>query len=176
MNKTTTFCLALLALFVCCPLVLAQGNAKSKTTSSAETDAEKKNIQAYIQLIRSNVRQRKSEIMGKVMMLDVDDAAKFWPIYKEYDAELTKVNNLRSSNIEEYARSYTELTDAKADELIKRAMDYQKQRSELIGRYYERVKQDLGGITAARFVQIESQLLMIIDLQIASSLPIVGER
>ena len=29
--------------------------------------------------------------------------------------------------------------------------------------------------TAARFAQVENQLLMIIDLQIASSLPVVGE-
>jgi hypothetical protein len=33
----------------------------------------------------------------------------------------------------------------------------------------------LGAVTAARFAQIEEQLLLIIDLQIASSLPIVGE-
>jgi len=33
----------------------------------------------------------------------------------------------------------------------------------------------LGGVTAARFIQIEDQLLLIIDLQIDSSLPIVGQ-
>jgi hypothetical protein len=51
----------------------------------------------------------------------------------------------------------------------------QKQRSELFAKTYERVKQSVGAITAARFAQIENQLLMIIDLQIASSLPVVGE-
>jgi len=33
----------------------------------------------------------------------------------------------------------------------------------------------LGGVTAARFAQIEHQLLLIIDLQIDSSLPIAGQ-
>ena len=47
-------------------------------------------------------------------------------------------------------------------------------RSELLAKYYDRVKQSLGGITAARFVQVENQLLLIIDLQIVSSLPLVG--
>jgi hypothetical protein len=50
-----------------------------------------------------------------------------------------------------------------------------KIRSELLAKYYERVKQSLGAITAARFAQVESELLMIIDLQIASSLPLVGQ-
>ena len=67
------------------------------------------------------------------------------------------------------------MTDDKADELIDKAMSYRKQRSELLAKYYEQVKQSLGGITAARFVQVEDQLLLIIDLQIDSSLPVVGQ-
>ena len=63
------------------------------------------------------------------------------------------------------------MTDEKADQLIKNAMAYQKQRDELLGKYYERIKQELGAVTAARFVQVEHQLLTIIDLRIASSLP-----
>jgi hypothetical protein len=79
------------------------------------------------------------------------------------------------ANIEEYARTYTQMTDEKADELIQKAMAYQNQRSQLLAKYYDRVKQALGGITAARFIQVEHQLLLLIDLQIASSLPVVGQ-
>jgi hypothetical protein len=67
------------------------------------------------------------------------------------------------------------MTDEKADELIQNAVSYRKQRAELLAKYYGRVKEALGAVTAARFAQIEDQLLLIIDLQIASSLPIVGE-
>jgi hypothetical protein len=66
------------------------------------------------------------------------------------------------------------MTDEKADELIQKALSYRKERSELLAKQYERVKQELGGITAARFIQVEDQLLLIIDLQIDSSLPVVG--
>jgi hypothetical protein len=38
------------------------------------------------------------------------------------------------------------------------------------------VRTALGGIQAARFIQIENQLLELIDLQIESSLPIVGQE
>ena len=67
------------------------------------------------------------------------------------------------------------MTDAKADQLIQTALSYHKQRSELLAKYYERVKQALGGIEAARFIQVEDQLLLIIDLQIDSALPIVEQ-
>jgi hypothetical protein len=124
--------------------------------------------------MRKDVRSQKSAIMDTVMQLDPDQAAKFWPIYRDYDAELKKLNDLRVANIKEYANSYNNLTDAKADELIQNAISYQKQRMELLARYYDRVKESLGAVTAARFVQVEQQLLLIIDLQIDSSLPIAG--
>ena len=150
------------------PLARAQDNPQA-------ANADNKNIQAYIELLRSDVRQQKAEAMGAVMQLSAADAAKFWPIYNEYDAELRKLNDSRAANIQEYARTYPDMTDEKADELIQKAMTYRKQRAELLAKYYGRVKAQLGGITAARFVQVEDQLLLLIDLQIDSQLPVVGQ-
>jgi len=179
MKKQTAAWILVFTLLVFVPAASSQDSTQPKktgaqTSASSNTDAEKKNIQEYIELLRSDVRQQKAEMMGAVMQLSAADAAKFWPIYSEYDAELKKVNDLRAANIQEYARTYSEMTDEKADELIRNAAAYEKQRSELLAKYYDRVKQSLGAITAARFVQVEHQLLLIIDLQIASSLPIVG--
>jgi len=144
------------------------------TTAAAAKTPEELNTQEYIALLRKNVSAEKAKLVGTVMQFDAEDAAKFWPIYRDYDAELNKLNDLRVANIKEYARPYTEMTDAKADELIKDAMTFQKQRDELLGKYYERVKQELGAITAARFLMVERQLLLIIDLKIDSSLPVAG--
>src|SRR5580700_110739 len=180
MKKRIAVWLPLLVLVATGPAALAQVTPKSSATKSqsaqsSATPTQKKNMQEYIELMRTNVRDQKAELMGAVMQLNAKDAAKFWPIYSEYDAELTKVNDLRVQNIQDYAQNYGEMTDDKADELIQKALDYQKRRSELLAKYYGRMKESLGAITAARFVQVEHQLLLIIDLQIASSLPIVGE-
>lgn len=157
----------------------AQPTAAAKTATTTKTPAATKtpqelNTQEYITLLRKDVSADKAKILGAVMQFDAEDAAKFWPIYHDYDTELSKLNDMRVANIKEYAQNYTSMTDDKADELIKNAMTYQKQRDELLAKYYERVKQELGGITAARFAQVEHQLLLIIDLKIASALPVVG--
>jgi hypothetical protein len=180
MKRQTAWILVLLALLVFVPAASSQDKTQpdksgAQASASPNADDQKQNIQEYIDLLRSDVRQQKAEMMGAVMQLSAADAAKFWPIYSEYDAELTKVNDLRVANIREYARAYSEMTDEKADELIQNALAYEKQRSELLAKYYDRVKQALGAITAARFVQVEHQLLLIIDLQVDSSLPIVGQ-
>jgi hypothetical protein len=180
MKKRIAVWLPLLVLVATCPAALAQVTPKAPATKSpaaksSATTTQKKNMQEYVELLRANVRDQKAEIMGSVMELNAQDAAKFWPIYSEYDTELAKVNDLRVANIKEYADNYSQMTDEKADELIQNALNYRKQRGELLAKYYGRVKEALGAVTAARFAQIEEQLLLIIDLQIASSLPIVGE-
>jgi hypothetical protein len=175
--------LLLTIFFVQCVLVPRPAGAQTETqkpenkaAASAETDVQKKNVEAYIDLLRKGVRQQKAEIMGAVMVLSADEAAKFWPIYSEYDAELIKLNDQRVANINEYARAYDRMTDEKADDLIQKSLAYQKERAELLAKTYDRVKQAVGAITAARFVQVEHQLLLIIDLQITSSLPVVGQE
>jgi hypothetical protein len=179
MKKQIPAWILILTLLVFVPAASSQDKTQptktgAQASASPNADAQKMNIQEYIELLRSDVRQQKAEMMGAVMRLSAADAAKFWPIYSEYDAELTKVNDLRVANIQEYARSYSEMTDGKADQLIQNALAYEKQRSELLAKCYDRVKLALGAITAARFAQVEHQLLLIIDLQAASSLPIVG--
>lgn len=150
-------------------------SAQTPVTSSPVSSTQEQNVQEYMELLHTDVRQQKAQIIGAVMALDVDQSAKFWPIYSEYDAELTKLNNLTLANIQEYARTYNDMTDAKANEMIQNELDYSKQRTELLAKYYGRVKASLGSVEAGRFVQIEDQLLMIIDLQFDSVLPTVGQ-
>jgi hypothetical protein len=179
MNRVKRVLLATfgLAVVVAPPCRAQENTQKSRNEASVrpQQDTEQKNMQEYISLLRSDVRQQKAEIMGAVMLLSAEDATKFWPIYSDYNAQLTKLNDQRVENINEYARTYGQMTDEKADELIQRSLVYQKQRGELLAQTYDKVKQALGAVTAARFAQVEHQLLLIIDLQIASSLPIVGE-
>ncbi len=175
MKKQRAAWIAILALLACAPAVPAQDSAPSGTQAAVSANSDPQNIQAYIDLLRADVRQQKAEMMGSVMALSAADAAKFWPIYEEYDTALAKLNDQRVANIQEYASTYDHMTDEKADELIQNGMSFRKQRAELLAKYYERVKQTLGGIEAARFIQVEDQLLLLIDLQIDSVLPVVGE-
>jgi glutamyl/glutaminyl-tRNA synthetase len=146
-----------------------------KPAATSDADTHKKNMDAYLALMRREVRQEKAEIMGATMALSAQDAAKFWPIYSAYDQGLAKLNDQRLANIKEYAKNYEQLSDEEADKLVQKWMGYQKQRAELFAQTYEKVKQALGGVIAARFAMVEHQILAIIDLQIAEALPIAGQ-
>jgi glutamyl/glutaminyl-tRNA synthetase len=176
-NRVLLAVLLVLAVFPA-PQSRAQSNTQKpegKPAATSDADTHKQNMDAYLALMRREVRQEKAEIMGATMALSAQDAAKFWPIYSEYDQGLTKLNDQRVANIKEYAQNYEQLSDEEADRLVQKWMAYQKQRAELLAQTYEKIKQALGGVTAARFAMVEHQILAIIDLQIADALPIAGQ-
>ena len=105
MKKQKAAWMLVVALLVCVPGALAQDNAETGKQAAISPSSDPQNIQAYIDLLRANVRQQKAEMMGSVMQLSAADAAKFWPIYEQYDEELAKLNDQRVANIQDYANS-----------------------------------------------------------------------
>ena|SRR5258706_446212 len=126
-----------------------------------------------MELLRSDVKAQKVEIITEVMDFDDADAAKFWPIYRQYDADLTKLGDLKLALIKDYTDHYATLSDAKARELAAGVFDLEHQRTELKKKYFDRLADALSANTAARFFQVENQILMLLDLQVASMLPVV---
>ena len=182
-----------LALNACAAAALAQTAAPSqppkpttpkttqapKTTapkasgSAAEPDSRELNLRAYAELLRSDIRAQKVAILTEVMEFDEKQDAAFWPIYREYDTELQKLNDERLGLIQDYAKNFEAMSDEVADRIAKGVLDLEGRRNALKQKYYERVKQALSSKMAARFLQVENQMLMLIDLQISASLPVV---
>jgi hypothetical protein len=142
----------------------------NRTTKPSDQDL---NIRAYIELLRSDVRSQATNIVQEVMKLSDEDGEKFWPIYREYELELSKQGDRKLALIKEYTQKYDSMTDEIADKLVRGTFELEQARQELKKRYYERIKQALSAKLAARFLQVNNQILMLVDLQIASSLPVV---
>jgi hypothetical protein len=153
-------------------LGLAAPAAAQGTNPSAGNDTRETNIHAYVELLRSDLRSQKVAIITDIMRFSEDEDAKFWPVYREYETELSAVNDDRIALIKEYAEAYGNITDAIADRLARGALDLEARRNAVKAKYYEKFKTALSAKTAARFLQVENQILLILDLQIAASLPI----
>jgi hypothetical protein len=137
---------------------------------------EERNIRAYIELLRSDIRDSRTQIVGDVMALDATQAAKFWPIYKDFETEYAAVGEKIIAAVKKYVDDYADMTDAVADQLANQVLSIEQQRNALKKKYYDRFKESVGALTAARFLQVENQLERVTDLQIAAQLPVIGER
>jgi hypothetical protein len=119
------------------------------------------------------VRSQKVAIFTEMMGFTEAEDAAFWPIYRLYDVELSAINDDRVKLIGDYTKNYASLTNESADRIARGALDLEGRRHALKIKYYDRVKAALSAKQAARFLQIENQLLMLIDLQIAAALPVI---
>ena len=147
--------------------------AQTPAPTGVKADSHELNMRAYVELLRSDVQKSKAQIMGAVMQLDSDDATKFWPVYKQFEADLTKIGDQVVALIKEYAVNYDKVTPSVADGLATKLLNLEQHRNELKRKYYQKMKAATDAITAMRFLQVENQLERVVDLQIASELPVI---
>jgi hypothetical protein len=129
------------------------------------------NLREYAELLRADLKAKRVEIITEIMQFDADENAAFWPVFKKYDAELSKIGDRRLDLIQDYVKSYDNMTNEKADALMSQVFVLEGQRAELKKKYFEILKKAISSVQAARFFQIENQIQHIIDLQISASLP-----
>lgn len=148
------------------PLHAAQAPAAADTTRA-------RNLQAYVELLRSDIRDQKVALISGMMQFSEEDDAKFWPVYREYEQELSSINDERLALTREYATAYEQMTDQIANRLARAVLDLEARRNALKTKYYERLTAILPARTAARVLQVENQILLLLDLQIAAALPVI---
>ena len=160
-----------LALAGLCMMSVPAARAQAASSSDSQTVSDQD-----IQLLRQDLRSQKKQLIAANLKLTDTEATKFWPIYDQYVAELTKVNNDKYAIVKEYANNYGTLTDAQALDLTKRLLAIDSAVAQLRTKYVPIVNGVLPGVKTATFFQIDRRLTMLIDIQLASSLPLIQSQ
>jgi hypothetical protein len=155
--KRTALLLALLAI---AGAALAQAPREGSTASN------------YLELLRADLRREKANVVAAGMDLAPSEETPFWRVYRDYEADVTRVADGRFALLREYAQSYGTMTDEKAAELMQRAIALDRERVALKERYFPRFAQATSARTAARFFQIEGQVEALLYLQLTADLPL----
>jgi hypothetical protein len=150
---------------------LAQTSGAQQAATAQQT--REANLKAYVGMLRSDLKKGKVTILTELMGLSPDQAAKFLPIYNEYDKSLTKLADERLAFIRMYAENYESLSNETAAKIAMGSLDIQSRRVDLQKQTFQRISQALTAKDAARWLQIEMQIEKLVDLQILASLPIV---
>jgi hypothetical protein len=151
---------------------LAQ-TAAAPVAAPATAEATTALTEADIELLRQGLRADKRQATAEVLKLTDAEAAKFWPIYDKYIAELTAINNAKYGLIKEYSEKFGSFNDKQATDFIKRWLDADIRASQLRSRYVPTVGKVLPGVKAASFFQIDHRLAMLVNLGLAAQLPIL---
>ena len=124
-----------------------------------------------IQLMRSDVRANKTQIIGRALALPDSQANVFWPLYRQFEVEAAKLTDERVQVIRDYVGAYNTLTDQQALDIVKRVMDLDERRVKLNRDQYKEFAKHLPGKTVAHFFQLNNFLNRVIDLEVTAALP-----
>jgi hypothetical protein len=127
-----------------------------------------------LELLRSDLRAEKQAIVTVAMSLSQEEGSAFWPIYKEYEFELSKIWDERFAALSDYAENYEGLTNEKAKEIFTWNLNTDKKYLKMRKKYFNKISKAISPIVAARFGQIENYLNMLISTQIMAEVPIAG--
>lgn len=152
-------------LFVC-ELSPAQQSAQQHEATPAASDQ-------YVELLRKDLRSEKKQIVAANMLLTEAEAQKFWPVYDEYTVEAAKINDAKLSVIKEYVQTYDTLNDAQAERMVKTWSAADEATVQLRLKYLPIFQKALPGKKVARFFQVDRRIGSVIDLQLASEIPLV---
>lgn len=159
-------------IFSCLVLALAFTAANSTAFAQSET-ATGVEVDKDLALLRRNLRTEKKKIIAANVPLTETEATKFWPVYDQYVAEMTRHNDEFYSIIKDYAANQKTMTDAQAISLIKRWSDIQVQQAQTRQKYVPIIENVIPGKKAALFFQIDRRLYLLLDLQVTSEVPLL---
>src|SRR5215467_5403835 len=128
---------------------------------------------ANIQLMRQDIRSQRKKVVAANLPLTAEEATKFWPVYDQYIAETIKVNDERFALIKEYAKNYETATNEQADSFIKRWLAFDQDNTQLRLKYIPEFEKVISRKKTAMFFQIDRRVSMMIELQLASQVPLV---
>jgi hypothetical protein len=72
------------------------------------------------------------------MQFNDKDAGAFWPVYKMFDAEQTRVDDERMQLVKSYADNWTPFTDAEVRDLVQKSLALESCRIDLRNKYFDR--------------------------------------
>ena len=150
------------------PLLMPRFAPAQETSRTNDQDL---NTQAYQELLKSDVNAKREMLIKEVMQFNESDSKTFWPIYQKYDEERTKLDQAEAQLMREYVEAYQNISDEKADQLLRKSFDLEAQRAQLKKKYFDMIEKALSARVAARFFEVENQIQNVYDLQLAANLP-----
>ena len=150
-------------------------SAPAKTRPSATATTQRADT-TNAQILLDKIKADKKLLVASNMDLTDEEAAKFWPLYDEYQRGLDQLNQRMAGTILEYAEAHEKgpIPDATAKKLLDEALMVEEGEVALKTSYAQKFSEVLPAAKAARYLQIETKIRSLLRLDLARSIPLVS--
>jgi hypothetical protein len=126
-----------------------------------------------IAVLRQDVQADKTDIITRSMQFTEEQSKAFWPVYRNYAHDQQVIGDQRVALIKDYAANYDHIDDPTAQSYIKRAFKFDDDNLKLRKSYESKFEKAIGAKQTAKFYQVDNRLSLLVNLQLASLLPII---
>ena len=130
-------------------------------------------LEPAIQMLRQEVGKDRRAIVKANMLLTESEAARFWPIYDEFRAEMVKQGDRRVKLITDYAANRDSMSEDEANRILRERLDIEKEKIDIREKYAKKFQKELSARTTARFFQIDQKLDAAVDAALAARIPLI---
>lgn len=127
----------------------------------------------FIEMLKHDIREARTDVMTSVMKLSTEDAAVFWPIYNAYRQKANVLADKEFTQINEYAGAYWSLTNSQAEEMADNFFETEGKRLLLLEKLYRDLAKASSPVQAMKAAQLEYRLDLVLNMQIVNELPMV---
>ena len=161
-------------------LLLLSGAALAQTPATAQPSAAAADApksppltKEQIESIRTEIRAGKSDLIAKNISLTSEEAAKFWPLYKQYEAAGKALNDKRFDLLMQYLDAGEKVEPTLTTNLVKASLKRDVDLAKLRMDWAPKFAKVLPKGKTARFLQVDRALTLIADAKLASMMPLL---
>ena len=124
--------------------------------------------------VREMIQQTGEAFIREELRLSDEEAADFWPLYREYRLSIEPIHNRYITLVADYMQHYRAgtLDDENAERMLDSYFDIKSDRLKTRKRYIRKFKKVLPMLKVTRFYQLETKMNADIDAVLALTVPL----
>ena len=108
--------------------------------TAPKSDSAQRERQAMVDVVRSDIRAKKTAMINNAMHFNDAEMQAFWPVYRDFESKQTALNDERLKLIASYADAGATIPDKEADAMAVRVLEFESRRTALKREYYKKLK------------------------------------
>jgi len=138
--------------------------------TKAQTNTEE------LRYLQSMFGMEKKQVVAERMKLSETESAKFWTLYEEYELYRSEISDRRADNIQQYVKNYANITNAKADEILKNTFEINDELAKLWQKTYKTMSKEVSSVVAGQFIILEMYFEALGRQKLAEAIPNIGKN
>jgi Spy/CpxP family protein refolding chaperone len=140
---------------------------------AADVPAAQPTPEQAVAEFRNDLQAKRADVMAKNLSLTAEQAAKFWPLFEQFQKEQNVIIDAQAAAIQKLASHYETLTDAEALEYVNALLTRDDKMHALRVKWLQKFQSVVPSKLAARAIQIDRRLSNATQLAISSQVPLV---